>query len=654
MSRKLIAGLFRSIIPIVLLACLLALATAPALGLSVSNAAIVGSVDPGETYTHTMTVTIDSGDAATDISVDVAGVQQLPSGGYQLLDASHDTSQYSARRFVTVDKAAFHMEPGGSEDITATIVVPQDVGDGGRYAMIHIVTTPAGTGGVGSAVDVPVYLTVNNSQLIHTGHITGVASGEITSGQPINILTDFQSTGNHHFKVKGEVTVTNDRGQNLDIITTPLTSSSILPGMVRQLEASFIPSGDLPAGTYTVDSKVMLEDGTLLDQSSTTFEVTASITYDPNQPINVLPYNGSMGASRTCMLQSSAFSYPDSGDTHAASQWRVTSTHAASQWQVTSTAGDYSAPIFDSGVDAGHLTSIAVPSGVLQYSTTCYWHVRHQASHGAWSPWSAETSFTTAAQPKAGFAVSSVGSAEGFILVFFTNLSSGGASPLTYAWDFENDGTIDATEREPWHPYSTSGTYTVSLTVTDAWGDTDSEVKVNCLTVLSSSAATVETADGQVSTEFPSGAVTGSSMVTIGTRTVSGIPEVPGEFMIGDTCFVITALDDSGNEIVTLSQPSIITVKYSEADLATAGGDSKNLVLAYWDEAAGRWKVLKTTVDTASMTLSASTTHLSTWVVLVKNPSEGLALWTWIVIGVAAALGAGILAYFMQRRLAAR
>ena len=316
MSRKLIAGLFRSIIPIVLLACLLALAAAPALGLSVSNAAMVGNVNPGQTYTHTMTVTIDSGDEATDVSVYVAGLQQSLDGGYQLLDASQDTSQYSARQFVTVDKAAFHLEPGGSEDVTATVRVPQDVGDGGRYAMIHIVTTPVVTGGVASAVDVPVYLTVNNSQLIHTGQITGVASGEITSGQPINILTSFRSTGNHHFKVKGEVTVTNDQGQNLDTMTTPVTASSILPGMVRELGVSFIPSVVLAAGTYTVGSKVMLEDGTLLDQSSTTFEVKASYTAPPGTLVISAPNSSRItvsGATITWTTNEAATSQVDYG-----------------------------------------------------------------------------------------------------------------------------------------------------------------------------------------------------------------------------------------------------------------------------------------------------------------------------------------------------
>ncbi len=252
-------------------------------GLSVSEAGILVDVNPGQTLTHTMAVAIDSGDPATDISVGVFGVQQFPDGGYELLDSSRDTNQYSARRFVTVDKDAFHLEPGSSENITATVIVPQDLGAGGRYAMIHIASKPMGMGGVGiaTAVDVPVYLTVKNSQLIHTGKISGVATSEITTGQPIHILTDFQSTGNHHFKVKGEITVTNDQGQNLDTITTPVTSSSILPGMARRLETSFIPSGDLAAGTYVVSSKVMLEDGTYLDQSSTTFQVTAPYTPPP-------------------------------------------------------------------------------------------------------------------------------------------------------------------------------------------------------------------------------------------------------------------------------------------------------------------------------------------------------------------------------------
>ncbi|MGA8848455.1 MAG: CFI-box-CTERM domain-containing protein [Dehalococcoidia bacterium] len=104
----------------------------------------------------------------------------------------------------------------------------------------------------------------------------------------------------------------------------------------------------------------------------------------PNQPSNISPANGAGGISLTPTLQSSAFSDPDVGDTHA-----------ASQWQIRTSLGTYSRSLlFDSGTDTSDLTSITVPSGTLSYYTSYYWHVRYQDNHDAWSNWSAETFFT--------------------------------------------------------------------------------------------------------------------------------------------------------------------------------------------------------------------------------------------------------------------
>jgi hypothetical protein len=108
----------------------------------------------------------------------------------------------------------------------------------------------------------------------------------------------------------------------------------------------------------------------------------------PYQPSNISPADGTTSVSLTPTLQSSAFSDPDVGDTHA-----------ASQWQIRTSSGNYSSPLFDTGVDDSDLTSITVPSGILSYSTTYYWHVRYQDNHDAWSSWSVETSFITAALP---------------------------------------------------------------------------------------------------------------------------------------------------------------------------------------------------------------------------------------------------------------
>lgn len=56
-------------------------------------------------------------------------------------------------------------------------------------------------------------------------------------------------------------------------------------------------------------------------------------------------------------------------------------------------------------------------------------------------------------------------------------------SPTAWAWDFENDSTIDATTQNPAHTYTTPGTYTVSLTATDEAGSA-TETKTGFVTVL--------------------------------------------------------------------------------------------------------------------------------------------------------------------------
>ncbi len=45
-------------------------------------------------------------------------------------------------------------------------------------------------------------------------------------------------------------------------------------------------------------------------------------------------------------------------------------------------------------------------------------------------------------------------------------------TPITYAWDFDGDGTTDSTEANPSHTYAANGNFSATLTVTDADGRT--------------------------------------------------------------------------------------------------------------------------------------------------------------------------------------
>lgn len=268
----------------IVLALLIAIPVYANPGLKVAGAILVADVSPQATLTHKMTVSLGSGDPATDITVQVGGIGQSLDGAYEFLEAFEDTSQYSARQFITVDKASFHLEPGASQDITATIHILQDVGAGGRYALINIKAGPAGAGQVATvaAVNVPIALTVKDTQLTHQGKITALTTSEAVSGQPVAIFTTFQNTGNHHFKVKGEVTISNSQGEVLDTILMPLTASSVIPTMSLRLRAAFIPKGALAAGVYSVKSKVMLDDSTILDEKEGSFELGQ--TYTPPPP----------------------------------------------------------------------------------------------------------------------------------------------------------------------------------------------------------------------------------------------------------------------------------------------------------------------------------------------------------------------------------
>jgi len=265
-------------------------AVSAARGLTVTGVLLVTDVKPGETLNHKMTVSIGDGDAATEIGVTVAEVGQAEDGTYIVLSAAEESSVYSARSLITVDRSSFPLQSGQTQTVTATAKIPSSIGEGGRYAIISIQTKPVGQPGVGiaSAVNVPVYLTVANTNLVHKGEITGISVGEPSAGKPIEVLTSFRNMGNHHFKVKGEVTVSDPNGKTLDTIHVAPTGTSIIPTMTRRLNATFIPRGVLPAGKYSVKSKVMLEDGAILDEHTGVFEIKQTYVPPPAAAETVL------------------------------------------------------------------------------------------------------------------------------------------------------------------------------------------------------------------------------------------------------------------------------------------------------------------------------------------------------------------------------
>lgn len=70
---------------------------------------------------------------------------------------------------------------------------------------------------------------------------------------------------------------------------------------------------------------------------------------------------------------------------------------------------------------------------------------------------------------------------EGEDIQFYGQVA-GGFAPYSYEWDLGDDTVT--TEQYPIHRYQTDGPYTISLTVTDDRGNSDTEIRQNYVTVL--------------------------------------------------------------------------------------------------------------------------------------------------------------------------
>jgi len=279
---------------ILILVLFAVLCTAPVFAFTVAGAKYSGSILPGETVHHTITVVIGQNEDPADLLVEVMGFGQNPNLGYITLDPASDVNPYSARTYITLDRSSLHVEPGGESRITAAITLPKNIGAGGRYALIYIHAIPRTGKSFTTGIIIPVMITVSGTTLTETGSITGLNVSDVIVGQSIAITTTLKNTGNFHFyHIQNTVTLTDANGNGITNTTTQPSNYALLPGSTVQFVV--IPEvKNLPAGTYTADSKILFEDGKILDEKAVTFHVkTAYIPPPEETSITVNPGSSS-------------------------------------------------------------------------------------------------------------------------------------------------------------------------------------------------------------------------------------------------------------------------------------------------------------------------------------------------------------------------
>jgi len=261
----------------------LILPASPALAqLGISPGSIDLRVPCGEYTLPSVTVRNDS-DRAMDFEVELAGYGHDLRGSTEVLEP--DTNPLSAAAYITFDPAEFRLEHGESQDIDLTVSIPEGT-DGGRYAVVLVVGTPAGDEPIKtvSRLGVLVRLTITVSHLVQQGRILSIGSAPVESGMPIPIEVIYANEGNVHYRVQSSVTIFDAGGDVLDVVRGRLTM--VLPGYSRELAADWIPDRELEPGVYDALARVSLEDGTLLAEAEGSLEVGMPYV-PPASPVSI-------------------------------------------------------------------------------------------------------------------------------------------------------------------------------------------------------------------------------------------------------------------------------------------------------------------------------------------------------------------------------
>ena len=115
---------------------------------------------------------------------------------------------------------------------------------------------------------------------------------------------------------------------------------------------------------------------------------------------------------------------------------------------------------------------------------------------------------------------------------------------------------------------------------------------------------------GDVNVWVTSNAAAGTVVVRLTSELPSAVPP-PGEGKI-IKAFGLEAFDMQGMpRQLALSKPATIVVTYTSDELAAAGGDAGALAIMSYDLGTGQWAELPTTIDAATRTATATTSHLS-------------------------------------------
>lgn len=170
------------------------------------------------------------------------------------------------------------------------------------------------------------------------------------------------------------------------------------------------------------------------------------------------------------------------------------------------------------------------------------------------------------------------------------------------------------------HSYQDCGTYNVRAEIVSTLGNTyvaSQQVTITAcdgadVAVIPPSGGSFRTDDGDVSLDFPAGAVSGDTTVKVDVNNTT--TQATHGLLFAGKAIEITATDSNGNPVTQFNQPFTLVVKYTDAQIKKAGiTDESTLNIWFWD--GDNWNSLLPcagcTHDQANNVITARVDHLT-------------------------------------------
>lgn len=259
-----------------ILCALVAISAMPALaGLGTTVPSIEANITAGTLFSKNITIYTEEGDSPMDLAADVDGVNQSLDGVPYAVLNNKDMNKYSATPFLKILPTKFHLGNGTRRVLELRGIVPKDVGEGGRYALLQIHSAPLGNGtvGVALAIEIPIKLSITGTNYIRTGNITDLKIAEPISANKTVALLKFKNTGNYHYRALTEAVLKDQSGAILANQTSRLGIGNIIPQATISSNVALTPAKNLGPGKYTLEAMVVSDKGDILDSKKIEFIV---------------------------------------------------------------------------------------------------------------------------------------------------------------------------------------------------------------------------------------------------------------------------------------------------------------------------------------------------------------------------------------------